>query len=245
MLDFAAAETRYGAPYLLLHRGDLHAALHSAVPTELSGFDKKLVGLEGRRSERDLAFCRRQQRRRPCRGRRRRRALTRARVPARRREAEVHRPRRAPHRVPDRRRWSGFALDTCTKWWGPDRHIVTYPVTGLSRRDLLRHQRARPRLERGVLVDRGRHGRGATVRLPAFTPTCSGCSTPAGASTSGRCSSAIPCRPGLKGPVGPPGRCLPPDDALHGPGRRQLARGRRHARALSRGSGRPCKGGVR
>ncbi len=23
----------------------------------------------------------------------------------------------------------GFALDTCTKWWGPDRHIVTYPVT--------------------------------------------------------------------------------------------------------------------
>ena len=23
----------------------------------------------------------------------------------------------------------GFAVDTCTKWWGPDRHIVTYPVT--------------------------------------------------------------------------------------------------------------------
>ena len=23
----------------------------------------------------------------------------------------------------------GFALDTCTKWWGPDRHIVMYPVT--------------------------------------------------------------------------------------------------------------------
>ena len=21
----------------------------------------------------------------------------------------------------------GFALDTCTKWWGPDRHIVMYP----------------------------------------------------------------------------------------------------------------------
>ncbi len=22
----------------------------------------------------------------------------------------------------------GFALDTCTKWWGPDRHIILYPV---------------------------------------------------------------------------------------------------------------------
>jgi hypothetical protein len=21
------------------------------------------------------------------------------------------------------------ALDTCTKWWGPDRHLATYPVT--------------------------------------------------------------------------------------------------------------------
>src|SRR5260370_26611958 len=27
----------------------------------------------------------------------------------------------------------GFALDTCTKWWGPDRHIILYPVN--ARRD--------------------------------------------------------------------------------------------------------------
>ena len=32
---FRDAETRYGAPYLLMHRGDLHAALFSAVPPEL------------------------------------------------------------------------------------------------------------------------------------------------------------------------------------------------------------------
>ena len=42
----AEAETRYGAPYLLMHRGDLHAALFSAVPPELILFDRRLVGLD-------------------------------------------------------------------------------------------------------------------------------------------------------------------------------------------------------
>src|SRR5882724_12377566 len=46
-LNFGSeAEKRYGAPYLLMHRGDLHASLFSAVPPELIAFDKKLVGLE-------------------------------------------------------------------------------------------------------------------------------------------------------------------------------------------------------
>src|SRR5437016_2951181 len=31
-MSFVEAESRYGAPYLLLHRGDLHAALFSVVP---------------------------------------------------------------------------------------------------------------------------------------------------------------------------------------------------------------------
>ena len=34
----AEAERRYGAPYLLMHRGDLHAALASAVPPERIAF---------------------------------------------------------------------------------------------------------------------------------------------------------------------------------------------------------------
>jgi hypothetical protein len=42
----AGAEARYGAPYLLMHRGDLHAALFSVVPQDLISFDKKLVGLD-------------------------------------------------------------------------------------------------------------------------------------------------------------------------------------------------------
>ena len=35
-------------------------------------------------------------------------------------------------------------VDTCTKWWGPDRHIVIYPVNARRERGLLRHQRAGP-----------------------------------------------------------------------------------------------------
>src|SRR5437016_7902618 len=45
-LTFADAETRYGAPYLLMHRGDLHGSLHSAVAPELIAYEKKLVDLD-------------------------------------------------------------------------------------------------------------------------------------------------------------------------------------------------------
>src|ERR1700761_7281590 len=46
MIFGPVAEEKYGAPYLLGHRGDLHAALASAVPAELIRLDHKLVGLE-------------------------------------------------------------------------------------------------------------------------------------------------------------------------------------------------------
>ena len=39
-------EPRYGAPYLLMHRGDLHEALASAVPPDLVHLGKRLVELE-------------------------------------------------------------------------------------------------------------------------------------------------------------------------------------------------------
>src|SRR5258706_408165 len=44
----AAAEAKYGAPYLLMHRGDLHEALASCVPSERIALDKKLVELDWR-----------------------------------------------------------------------------------------------------------------------------------------------------------------------------------------------------
>ena len=46
MLFGQPAEDKYGAPYLLAHRGDLHAALASIVPAELVHLDHELVGLD-------------------------------------------------------------------------------------------------------------------------------------------------------------------------------------------------------
>ena len=41
-----AIESRYGAPYLLMHRADLHAAIESVVPADVVEFNRKLVGID-------------------------------------------------------------------------------------------------------------------------------------------------------------------------------------------------------
>ena len=46
MLFGQPAEDKYGAPYLLAHRGDLHAALASAVPDEIVRLNHRLTGIE-------------------------------------------------------------------------------------------------------------------------------------------------------------------------------------------------------
>ena len=46
MIFGESAEQKFGAPYLLAHRGDLHAALASAVPDECVKLGHKLVGLD-------------------------------------------------------------------------------------------------------------------------------------------------------------------------------------------------------
>ena len=122
-----SAEQRYGAPYLLLHRGDLHAALFSAVPPELIRFEKKLVGIERRGAAHELRFADAS------------RAVADAVIGA----DGVHSRVREILLGPERPRFigrvayrtvfatalmGGFALDRCTKWWGPDRHIIMYPV---------------------------------------------------------------------------------------------------------------------
>jgi salicylate hydroxylase/6-hydroxynicotinate 3-monooxygenase len=121
------AEERYGAPYLLMHRGDLHAALHSAVPREAIAFDKKLVGLDRSGAGVALRFA----------------DGSSARADAVVGADGVHslvretllgkeRPRftgKVAHRtVFPMALMGGFRVDNCTKWWGPDRHIVIYPV---------------------------------------------------------------------------------------------------------------------
>ena len=78
-------ESLFGAPYLCMHRADLHDALASAVPAEIVHLDKKLVGLDQASGQVTLRFddgTRAQRRRRD---RRRWRAFNRARY--------HHRPR--------------------------------------------------------------------------------------------------------------------------------------------------------
>ena len=53
----AGAEAKYGAPYLLMHRGDLHEALLSRVPAERVALDKKLVDLDWRSGGVTLRFA--------------------------------------------------------------------------------------------------------------------------------------------------------------------------------------------
>ena len=57
MRELPMPESLFGAPYLCMHRADLHEALTAAVPEELVHIDKKLVGLEQRAGHVTLAFA--------------------------------------------------------------------------------------------------------------------------------------------------------------------------------------------
>ena len=124
----AASEARFGGPYINVHRGDLHAALETAVDPGSIVFGHCLAGLEqagavirlvfdnGVRQEADIV------------------------VGADGIELKVrdillgHEPPRFTGRVAQRaifptERLRGKAIRDCTKWWGPDRHILAYFMT--------------------------------------------------------------------------------------------------------------------
>jgi 6-hydroxynicotinate 3-monooxygenase len=127
-LTFGAdAEARYGAPYLLMHRGDLHEALLSTAPAGVIAFGKALVGIERRGGAFRLRFADGSD------------ALADAVIGADGVHSTVRefllgpeKPRftgRVAHRtVFPSALMAGYLVDTCTKWWGADRHIVIYPV---------------------------------------------------------------------------------------------------------------------
>ena len=127
-LSFSDAEARYGAPYLLLHRGDLHAALFSAMPSERIAFDKKLVGLDRGRGGIAMRFADGTSETADA-------VIGADGVHSKVRELLLGAEKpmftgRVAHRtVFPTALMRGSALETCTKWWGPDRHIVMYPVT--------------------------------------------------------------------------------------------------------------------
>lgn len=122
-------EARYGAPYLFLHRADLHAAIGSMVPAGVVQFNRKLAGIEQNAQRVTLVFN-----------------------DGSREEADtligadgVHSRVREILLGPEQPRFSGrVAYRTTfpaalmgadritplrTKWWGPDRHMVVYYVT--------------------------------------------------------------------------------------------------------------------
>jgi len=118
------AERRYGAPYLQMHRGDLHDALLSAVPEERLFRGKRLVDIEpgpvlcfadGSRETADLVIGADGLHSRV------REILLKPEAP------------RATGRVAYRATFDAALLDRevggCTKWWGEDRHIVIYYTT--------------------------------------------------------------------------------------------------------------------
>jgi 6-hydroxynicotinate 3-monooxygenase len=121
------AEQKYGAPYLLAHRGDLHAALASAVPAERVRLDHRVEGLGTQGGSVVLSFADGTT------------AVHDAVVAA----DGVHSSVREllfgaetanfTGRIAYRTTFpadllDGYEIDECTKWWGEDRHIVIYYV---------------------------------------------------------------------------------------------------------------------
>jgi 6-hydroxynicotinate 3-monooxygenase len=130
----AEAEGRYGAPYLLGHRADLHAALLLRVPPERIVLDRRLTDLSQDATGVTLRFADGSATSADI-------VLATDGLHSRAREIlfGADEPRFtgnvAYRTVFPAARLSGLTLDDNCKWWGPDRHIVIYYVN--PRRDEL------------------------------------------------------------------------------------------------------------
>jgi salicylate hydroxylase/6-hydroxynicotinate 3-monooxygenase len=129
MRELPMPESLFGAPYLCMHRADLHGALLSAVPEEIIHLDKKLVGLEQSAGQVTMVFA----------------DGTRARADAVigadgvhsvvrdiiiGPDEPIHKGRIAYRAVfPSTLLNGGDIGPSRTKWWGADRHIVIYYTT--------------------------------------------------------------------------------------------------------------------
>jgi 6-hydroxynicotinate 3-monooxygenase len=127
MIFGESAEKKFGAPYLLAHRGDLHAALASTLPDEHVKLGHKLVGLDETNDGVRLAFANGAI------------AVADAVVGADGVHSVVRdmlfgaSPVNYTGRIAYRTTYpaallGGQKIDDCTKWWGEDRHIVIYYV---------------------------------------------------------------------------------------------------------------------
>jgi 6-hydroxynicotinate 3-monooxygenase len=127
MIFGESAERKFGAPYQLAHRGDLHAALASAVPSECVRLGHKLVGLDETGDGVRLSFANGVE------------SDADALIGADGVHSLVREllfgasPVNFTGRIAYRTTYpaallDGQAIDDCTKWWGEDRHIVIYYV---------------------------------------------------------------------------------------------------------------------
>jgi salicylate hydroxylase/6-hydroxynicotinate 3-monooxygenase len=118
-------DEKYGAPYLMFHRADVHATLFANIPDTVIHYGKKLVGLDQGTKGVTLSFA----------------DGTRVTVDAVIGADGVHSIVREALLGPDNPRYTGRVgfratfptsllngaeIDENSKWWGPDRHIVHY-----------------------------------------------------------------------------------------------------------------------
>jgi 6-hydroxynicotinate 3-monooxygenase len=124
----ASAEQRYGAPYLLLHRGDLHAAIASAVPENIVHRNKKLTGFQQKDKQVTMQFADGSDAKADLMiGADGVHSLVRETLFGA--EAPRYTGRVAYRTTFPAKLLNGLHIDPNTKWWGPDRHIVIYYVT--------------------------------------------------------------------------------------------------------------------
>ena len=143
----AEVEARYNAPYLLMHRGDLHAALAGTVPPDIIHLDHKLEGLSQRGTTVTMTFTN---------------GVTAeadavigadgvhsvVREILLGAEKPTYTGRVAYRTVFPTALLNGLEVESCCKWWGPDRHIVSYFVN--PRKDELYFVTSTPEPDYGI-----------------------------------------------------------------------------------------------
>lgn len=121
-------ELRFGAPYINVHRGDLHAVLESALEPATISFGHKLTGLEETLSGVKLTFANGSVAEADI-------VIGADGVNSRVREFLLGSdPARFSGHIAHRAVYpaallKGLPIRACTKWWGPKRHILVYYMT--------------------------------------------------------------------------------------------------------------------
>jgi 6-hydroxynicotinate 3-monooxygenase len=124
----AASERRFDGPYINVHRGDLHAVLETTVRPGSIAFEHCLTGLEPAGGTIRLAFEN---------GAWHDADIVIGADGIRSKVRDIllgaERPRFtgriAQRAILPTERLSGHAIHDCTKWWGPDRHLLAYFIT--------------------------------------------------------------------------------------------------------------------